>query len=75
METKHAEKVETGELEIAGKKIALGERVRIEFPAKQLYTHTDLSIPIEIIRGRPGPCVLMGGAVHGDEFNGVEIIR
>ena len=56
--------------------IAPGERVNIDLRAAQLYTHTELHIPVEIIHGRQdGPVLLVCAAIHGDELNGVEIIR
>jgi predicted deacylase len=33
-------------------------------------------MPIHVIHGRhPGPCLLVSAALHGDELNGVEILR
>jgi predicted deacylase len=33
-------------------------------------------MPVHVIHGRnPGPCLLVCAAIHGDEINGVEIIR
>lgn len=33
-------------------------------------------MPVHVIRGKkPGPCLLVCAALHGDEINGVEIIR
>jgi predicted deacylase len=35
-----------------------------------------MSLPFEVIHGsRPGPAVWLSGAIHGDELDGVEIIR
>lgn len=35
-----------------------------------------MSLPVSVIRGRyPGPCIWLSAAIHGDELNGVEIIR
>ena len=62
--------------EFNGQMIAPGERVNIDLRAAQLYTHTELHIPVEIIHGRQdGPVLLVCAAIHGDELNGVEIIR
>ncbi len=48
----------------------------IELEAAKLYTHSPLSIPIEIIHGHyPGPVLMVNAAIHGDELNGVEIVR
>ncbi|MCG3730592.1 succinylglutamate desuccinylase/aspartoacylase family protein [Vibrio cincinnatiensis] len=48
----------------------------IELEAAKLYTHSPLSIPIEIINGAfSGPVLMVNAAIHGDELNGVEIVR
>lgn len=61
---------------IAGHSIAPGDRLQFNLPAAQLYTHTPLEMPIEVIHGRrAGPVLLVSAAIHGDELNGVEIIR
>lgn len=56
--------------------IAPGERKSIELPVTDLYTHTTLTMPIQVIRGkRPGPILFVSAAIHGDEINGIEIVR
>ena len=63
-------------LEIGGFKIKPGERRLLDLPVADLYTHAQMTMPVHVIRGRrPGPIVFLTGAVHGDELNGVEIIR
>ena len=53
-----------------------GETARIQIPVADLYTSTSLYMPVQVIRGKkPGPVLLVSAAVHGDELNGVEIIR
>lgn len=53
-----------------------GERVRFDLPAAKLPTHTELTIPLTVINGkRPGPRIWISAAVHGDELNGIEVIR
>ncbi len=45
-------------------------------PVPRLYTHAEMDIPVQVIHGRrPGPRLFVSAAVHGDEINGVEIIR
>lgn len=62
--------------EIAGRAIQPGERVQFDLPSVNLYTHTPLNMPIEVIHGRTrGPVLLVCAAIHGDELTGVEIIR
>ncbi len=61
---------------IAGNTIQPGTRKSIELPIPSFYTHTSASMPVHVIHGRkPGPCLLVCAAIHGDEINGVEIIR
>lgn len=64
------------ELVIGGHTIGLGEQISIELPVAKLYTNTDMSMPIKVIRAKkPGPCVFVSAAIHGDEINGIEVIR
>ena len=53
-----------------------GQRLQIDVPVARLYTHTPLHIPVEVVHGRKdGPVLLVCGGIHGDEINGVEIVR
>jgi len=62
--------------EIAGIQVQPGTRQTIEVQVAKLYTHTPLHIPVEIVHGRrDGPVLMVCGAIHGDEINGVEIVR
>lgn len=61
---------------IAGREIKPGSREIVEFPLPPLSTHSDLEMPIHVLRGKKsGPCLLVCAALHGDEINGIEIIR
>lgn len=63
-------------LRIGDFEILPGEQRKIELPVAKLYTDADVSLPIHIIRARkPGPTIFISAAVHGDELNGIEIIR
>lgn len=62
--------------EVAGVTVAPGERKRIELPAGSLATGSQLTLPMEVLHGqRAGPRIWLSAAVHGDELNGIEIIR
>jgi len=53
-----------------------GSEGTVDLPVAQLYTHTELNIPLQVVHGRSdGPVLLVSSAIHGDELNGVEIIR
>ena len=61
---------------LADERVPAGERLQVEVPIGRLYTQTPLHIPVEVIQGRrSGPTLLVCGAIHGDEINGVEIVR
>lgn len=61
---------------IADTEIKAGTRQTVEVAVAKLYTHTPLHIPVEVIHGRrDGPVLMVCGAIHGDEINGVEIVR
>ena len=56
--------------------IRRGERANVDLPVADLYTSASLSMPVKVIRGRrAGPVLFVSAAIHGDELNGVEIIR
>ena len=60
-------------LVINGLKIEKGERKQLEIVIAKLYDHTDITIPVEVIRGKEdGPVMFVSGAIHGDEINGVD---
>lgn len=64
------------DLVIGGETVAAGERREVALRVAPTYTHDDLSMTVQVIRGkRPGPVLFISAAVHGDEINGVEIIR
>jgi predicted deacylase len=53
-----------------------GTRKRLHIKMAKLYDFTDMHIPVEVIHGTTkGPVLLISAAVHGDELNGVEIIK
>ena len=69
-------KKEERDIVILNERIALGESRTVDFSIAKLYTATPVEIPIIIERSKiPGPTVLITAALHGDEINGVEIVR
>jgi uncharacterized protein len=63
-------------LTVAGNVILPGKRCKIDIPVARLPTGTLLSLPVTVINGRrAGPKLWLSAAIHGDELNGVEIIR
>lgn len=63
------------ELIIGGINIEKGKETKVELSMPKLY-NTPTKLPIRIIRGKKsGPTVFVSAAIHGDELNGIEIIR
>lgn len=63
-------------MKILGKEIKPGDSKVIEVEVAKLHTRDNLHIPIIIERAKKnGPTLLLIGGIHGDEVNGVAIIR
>ncbi|MEN8260307.1 MAG: succinylglutamate desuccinylase/aspartoacylase family protein [Pseudomonadota bacterium] len=61
---------------INGQSIKPGSRTMVDLPLPPLYTHTPMTMPIHVICGKnDGPRLFVCAAIHGDELNGIEIIR
>lgn len=64
------------ELVILGETILPGEERTINFNMAKLYTSSVVEVPVIINRSKePGPLVFITGGIHGDEVNGVEVVR
>ena len=63
-------------LVIAKTIIQPGEAKIVRLPSPRLYTRSRIDIPVHVIRSeKPGPRLFVIAAIHGDEINGIEIIR
>lgn len=61
---------------ILGESVWPGESTTIKMEIATLHTMTKLKIPIIVSRSKlPGPTVLLSAGLHGDEINGIEIVR
>ena len=62
--------------EIAGRRVAPGQRATVELPVSTLSDHTPVSLSVHVVHGKkPGPVMFVSAAIHGDEVIGVEIVR
>ena len=62
--------------QINGTQVAPGGRAIVELELPKLNSHTRLGMPVHVMHGRrEGPRLFVSAAIHGDEVNGVEIIR
>jgi predicted deacylase len=61
---------------INGMEVQPGKRALFDLELPKLNSHTALAMPVHVIHGRhDGPRLFLCAALHGDEVNGVEIIR
>lgn len=60
---------------LGGVEILKGHDVTVNIELPKLY-NTPTQLPVHVIRGnKNGPVVFISAAIHGDELNGIEIIR
>lgn len=63
-------------LTILGVSITPGQTKELSFNVAKLHTQNSIDIPVIINRSKkPGPTILITAGIHGDEVNGVEIVR
>jgi len=61
---------------ILGRNIKKGEKAILELEVAKLHTRNSIKITIIVERAKiDGPTILLMGGVHGDETNGVAIVR
>ena len=59
-----------------GGKVAPGERQNLRYGISETYLGDPVRIPVTIVNGeRDGPTVFLSAAAHGDELNGIEVVR
>lgn len=63
-------------VEIAGKRVAPGEKVYFHLPVAELATGIPIRIPVIVINGQEaGPTFYLQAGTHGDEVTGTEVVR
>ncbi len=63
-------------LELLGKSVAPGEKRRLSLAATESFAGGSVPIGVSVARGvAPGPTLCLMGGVHGDELNGIEVVR
>ncbi|MFB6070508.1 MAG: succinylglutamate desuccinylase/aspartoacylase family protein [Halanaeroarchaeum sp.] len=59
-----------------GGKVEPGETANIRYSISETYLGDPVRLPVTIVNGeRPGPTVFLSAAAHGDELNGIEVVR
>jgi hypothetical protein len=68
--------MESGAFTFQGGSVAPGERRNFRYTVSETYLGDAVRIPVTVINGeREGPTVFLSAAAHGDELNGVEVVR
>lgn len=63
-------------IEINGQKVHRGESKTVILNSYELHTKTKLEIPVHVIHSeKKGPSLLLSAGMHGEEINGIEILR
>jgi len=63
-------------LSIGGRAVRRGSTEQIFLKVSEHYTATPVNVLVTVVRGRrKGPALFLAAAVHGDELNGVEVVR
>jgi predicted deacylase len=56
--------------------VAPGKSTRIHLPIAEHFGIGSIDLPVRVVHGKnPGPTLFVSAAIHGDEINGIEIIR
>ncbi|NNE93379.1 MAG: succinylglutamate desuccinylase/aspartoacylase family protein [Verrucomicrobiales bacterium] len=64
------------EIKIGGVEFKPGKKGVVDLPIGSLIDYQPVTMTVHVRRGRKdGPCLLVTAGLHGDEINGVEIIR
>ena len=65
-----------GSFTMGGTTVAPGGWAAVSIPVAPLYNQVMMHVRVHIFRGtRPGPCLWISGAIHGDELCGTVIVR
>tara|TARA_R110002167_G_scaffold105107_2_gene270548 strand:+ start:2843 stop:3820 length:978 start_codon:yes stop_codon:yes gene_type:complete len=66
----------SNKIEVLGHAISKGKGVQLNLDIAKLHTRTKIQVPIIVERAKEeGPNILITGGIHGNEINGIEIVR
>jgi predicted deacylase len=61
---------------LLGAEVPPGSSARLSWSATELFEGVPVSTPVLVLNGMaPGPTLCLTAAVHGDELNGIEMVR
>lgn len=65
-----------GPIELLGETVATGSRAELRWRVGTSFDGGAVTTPVTVVHGSlPGPKLCLTAAVHGDELNGVEVVR
>ncbi len=65
-----------GSIALLGSNVAAGTSQRLSWIATELFEGVPVSTPVFVVNGtQPGPTLCLTAAIHGDELNGIEMVR
>ena len=68
--------MQSKKVEVLGHAISNGKGVQLNLDIAKLHTRTKIQVPIIVERGKKeGPTLLITAGIHGNEINGIEIVR
>ncbi len=71
-----AKRDKPGSITLLKAHIPPGTYQRLSWSATELFEGVPVSTPVLVVNGRsPGPTLCLTAAVHGDELNGIEVVR
>ncbi len=61
---------------LLGEEVLPGATARLSWSATELFEGVPVTTPVLVVNGaRPGPVLCLTAAIHGDELNGIEMVR
>ena len=65
-----------GDLELLNQRVPAGTVQRLLWSASQIFEGVSSEAPVLVVNGRhEGPTLCLTAAIHGDELNGIEMVR
>ena len=60
----------------SGGRVDPGERQNLRYTVTETYLGDPVKMPVTVVNGtEPGPTAFLSAAAHGDELNGIEVVR
>ena len=75
-DTSAVEEPEPGTITVLNQEIAPGTSTRLTWSPSEVFEGISTATPVLVVNGsQPGPTLCLTAAIHGDELNGIEMVR